>query len=244
MDSKMYLRRISHHFCSRTLTALTLVLVGILLLAGSAAAESASDAASEVVPPQDTTLQPAPQEVVQPAAAVEKRGYSGLDLSFINFEAEDISGADAAAYGLVFVGGYRFGEYFSLEGAINFLPLADSYFLLPIPMMWAPAEDGIYLNLATGMRLNIVEQSSHNVIPWVSLWYTGHALLGDFDVAGVGFTYGAGLEWKKKNGKRGRLSVRLHNFDGDLEIEKRNVTTEYGRTDVKAIEVSFTLFGG
>lgn len=240
MDCRMYLRRVSHHFCSRTLTALTLVLVGVVLLAGSAAAESASD----VVPPQDTTLQPAPPEVVQPAAAVEKRGYSGLDLSYINFEAEDISGADAAAYGLVFVGGYRFGEYFSLEGAINFLPVAAAYFLLPIPMMWAPAEDGIYLNLATGMRLNVVDQSAHKVIPWVSLWYTGHAFLGDYDVAGVGFTYGAGLEWKKKNGKRGRLSLRLHTFDGDLEIDRRNVTTEYGRTDMRAIELSFTLIGG
>ena len=193
--------------------------------------------------PADETLIREEGQPDEPELPSGKAGYWSLDLSVTNFKTGGILDAEATAYGLVFVGGYRFGEFFSLEGALNWLPLADYTFLLPIPMQWLPAENGVYLNLAGGMRLNLVEDSSHNTVPWVSLWYTGHALLGDFEVAGVGFTYGAGIEWKKKNGKKGRLALRLHTFDGDLEIKERNFNIEYGPTDIRAIELSFTLFG-
>ena len=218
----------------------------------------AAEALTDPPPAEEVTLQTEPlkaaanvsltgtatAEEVRPKPAGEKRFYTGLDLSYINFEARNDAGPEAAAYGLMLVAGYRLNDYLSVEGGANWLPLADPGIILPIPLMWAPAEKGFYANLAGGMRLNLTRYSSNRVVPWLSLWYTGHYVISDYSVNGSGPTYGAGLEWKTKKGKKRQIAVRIHDFNGALEVVDRNGNMEYGRTDIRAVEVALTLFGG
>ncbi len=163
--------------------------------------------------------------------------YSSADISLINFEARGISNASAMGYGVMFMGGIRLGEIVSLEGALNWYPIE----VIPLPLVWLPSEDGFYLNLAGGMRFNLVKYSSHNTVPWVSVWSTGHAVLGDFSTGGNGLTYGIGLDWEKKHGGRMQAAIRIHNFEGNLEIYEKYFSTDYGRTDIQAIELNLSI---
>ena len=166
-------------------------------------------------------------------------GYSFIDISIYNFDAVDIPSTKATVYGLSVVGGFRIGEIVSFEGSVNWFPfmLPPIPVPLPFPLLWLPSEGGFYLNLAGGMRFNLVKYSSHDTVPWVSAWSVGHAVLSDFSVNGNGVTYGIGVDIKGKKDRTTQLALRIHNFDGDLEIYEGDYSFEYGRQKIRAVEL-------
>lgn len=241
---------ITHHSsqvlaCSRLLLTLPFLIILLFPVRALAADDLQNPApAQESSRETGSTAGTIRADDARPLPAAGNKGYGSLDLSYINFEARNAAGPEAAAYGLIGVAGYRLSNYLSIEGAVNWLPLADPAVFFPIPLMWTPAEKGFYVNLAGGMRLNLAAYDSHRVIPWVSLWYTGHYVISDYSVNGSGLTYGAGLEWKTEKGKRRQLSLRIHEFDGDLEVKESIGNIDYGRTDIRAVEVAVTIYGG
>jgi hypothetical protein len=163
--------------------------------------------------------------------------YSTLNISIMNFDAPDVPWASATAFGAMVVGGYRIGEIVSFEAGVNWLPIGDSSLVLPIPMMWMPADNGLYLNLAGGMRFNLVRYSDHDAVPWINVWRVGHAVVSDFSVAGSGWTWGIGCDFKKGGGKITQIALRVHQFKGDLTIYEGDWDFDYGKQDIRAVEL-------
>jgi hypothetical protein len=166
--------------------------------------------------------------------------YNHVELSFINFDAVNVRDASAQALGVNLKGGVRLTEIVSLEGGINWLPLIPEL-LIPLPLSWMPSENGIYLNLGAGLRFNLVRYHSHRTVPWVSVWRVGHAVLSDFSVAGVGTSYGLGVESKTDSGKSWQISMIFHEFTGDLEIYDGDYSREYKDADIRAVELNIAV---
>jgi len=166
--------------------------------------------------------------------------YSCVELSFINFDAGGIPNGSAYALGLNLKGGVRLTEIISLEGGINWLPLVPEL-LIPLPLSWMPQDNGLYLNMGAGLRFNLVRHDSNRTVPWVSVWRVGHAVLSDFSVAGVGTSYGLGVESKTDSGKSWQISMIFHEFTGDLEIYDGDYSREYKDADIRAVELNIAV---
>jgi len=170
------------------------------------------------------------------------RRYNSLGLSFVNFEAPGVPEGSAHAVGLALTTGWRFSGIVSLEGGINWIPVCVPC-PLPFPLGWMPYERGVYLNLGAGLRFNLVDHHSHEIVPWVSYWRTGHGLLGNYSVSGTGNTFAFGVEGSPRGQNKWQIALRVHSFTGGLEITEGVNSVKYQDQEIRAVELLIQIRG-